>query len=402
MFLSLVLALCLQDSSIESLVDDLGHDKAAQREEATHRLRKIGAKALPILEKYKCSLDAEVRSRVALLLADIELNRLLSQHLRPNNAITLKADKVPFNDLTATLSKASGVRFEGPTLKVPVTASWTETPFIQMLDELAAASGTSWLYQDDGSVYFRTADIKVEPSIYVDGFKIYLSRLDTYKSNTFSADDGQQIIWLYFGAVTDPGVKSVGFPVITVVSAIDDHDGIIEFDGPNQVTTIDSLKKYTSSPFTANRLSNKNTKSIKLIRGAVSFTFPLETQEMEIKPNPEEGNVTVDDITIMPSWNGSQIQITVTKPSENLIQHHIDLKSIVLIGPDGPISSDLVTVGLTTMAFDAVRIDVTAVTEDSEAYEGPMPLDIKSVKFKLHKKLHVKSIPFEFRNIEIP
>jgi len=60
------------DGRIAALVADLGHDEWNRRDAASRGLREMGAPALPALRKAAGSADAEIKSRAAELIAEIE------------------------------------------------------------------------------------------------------------------------------------------------------------------------------------------------------------------------------------------------------------------------------------------------------------------------------------------
>lgn len=87
MFLSaaLVLLLVLQESDEEVAqrwVEKLRSSEPAEREEATHRLKEMGRRALPVLERAAQDPDAEVAGRAAELCRLVEIVERVTNNLR--------------------------------------------------------------------------------------------------------------------------------------------------------------------------------------------------------------------------------------------------------------------------------------------------------------------------------
>ena len=391
--MSLILALFFQDGQIDKLIEDLGHENSAVREKATTALMKIGKKALPALKKAERCSDTETALRASVVLADIELNRLLEPVLKPYPSITLKAEGMQYKDVLAAITQQSGVKFDGSVNqnKTVITESWNNEPFIKVMDRLSTLANNTWLYGDE-AVTISSAPREYEPSCYADGFKISVARVDVYRSRDFTGGY-HGLLWIYLGASTDPGVKCLHGPSFNITSLIDANDNSIEVDSTIKTSTPNSsrLVKYGSEPFTVNHL-NQDTKRIKLIRGVASFVFPIDTEDVVINFGGEENVTEFGDFTIQTTNLGSSIQFLFTKVGDPRILDYIDKASIDLL--DGDTSKH------TENRFDMMAEDSFRLTLDLGEHEEA--LWIGTLKFKLNKKLHTKTVPFEFTNIEVP
>lgn len=97
--------------ALESLIAKLGAVDFPSREQAMDQLRALGLPALPHLRGALRHPDAEVRKRVADLVAEMEKRELTLKALTPKK-ISLKLDQADPGEAIAAFAKESGMRMD--------------------------------------------------------------------------------------------------------------------------------------------------------------------------------------------------------------------------------------------------------------------------------------------------
>jgi hypothetical protein len=131
---------------LAALVERLGSDEFREREGAARALDALGGAALPALRAARKHPDAEVRRRVAELLAVIE-RRVETAHALEAPRLRLRYENAPLAEVLADLSKRSGnpiklgAGTEGLEKRtVTLAGEWT---FWEALAHVCAAAGVS-------------------------------------------------------------------------------------------------------------------------------------------------------------------------------------------------------------------------------------------------------------------
>lgn len=110
--------------------------------------------------------------------------------------ITLQADKIPFSQALAELTKQTGIRIEdarGPADEA-IHLDWKQTPFWQALDALAAAGkGRVKLYPTSGRIVLskRDADYRLPPICYDGRFRLCAKRVTASRNLEMSGENGR-------------------------------------------------------------------------------------------------------------------------------------------------------------------------------------------------------------------
>src|SRR5205085_8202651 len=92
--------------SVDKLIEQLGHRSFVEREKASKALRERGPAALPALRKALANKDEEIRKRIEVLIPPMEIEEALLP-----KRVTLKADNLTFDALSAELIKQTGYGF---------------------------------------------------------------------------------------------------------------------------------------------------------------------------------------------------------------------------------------------------------------------------------------------------
>lgn len=390
--LSLLLAFLLaQDPQIGKLIEDLGSDTYAVRDEATKVLIKIGAPAVDALKAALRSNDPETSSRATAILAEIERNTKTAIAFKTRPTISVKKDGIEGKTLFEEFKIQTGVEIVAGNdiLKHKFSVAWNGAFFLEVLDMIGQEVNSRWTWQDKDIIKFTGMPFIKRPTAYREGIKIFPYRIDSYRS--WDGNDGHGLGWVYLAAETDYKVdcKQPTFHI----TEVSDGGTPIEIDKPEMQTKQQTLYDHQylcGDPMTINKL-NTTTKSVS-IKGKLTFLLPVTTKEVELTDfqNP----VKVGDIVVSPINVGSEpMTLLVTKPGEvNGTVDYIDFTSIEVYDADGTVIP--AAYSHSTYAPDSNTIDITFG-------EGEHP-PVKKIKFKLFTEFIIKEVPFNFSKVEFP
>ena len=172
--------LLLQDPDVGSLVQQLGDNDPARREEAVRKIRQIGPGAREALEKALKDSDPEVRTRVQGLLDVLERERLQAllesrERKRAFPRVTLDMVDVPRCDVLAELSRQSGWELDPqPSLSLnhKVTVQGRDIPMIQALHQARFRWSFSYLVK----AVIGDGEPISEATVFDDGLSFSFSR----------------------------------------------------------------------------------------------------------------------------------------------------------------------------------------------------------------------------------
>lgn len=386
--LMLLLLLAQEPSKIDKLIDELGHDAFATRDNAAKALVKIGVQAIPALKTAERSLDAEVRCRATAILAEIEFNRKLFSVCQPLPSLTYRADNESASTVLEEFKRQTGITLTG--LKVDkLSVSWNATPVMAALDDLSAQAKVAWEWSGESAVNFSFRPNNRWSSVYQDGFKISVLRTDSYRS--WDGAGGHGILWLYLGVQVDPGIKCQ--PPKIQYDLITDGGKALDVDVSSIDTIIDSFNKrlFVASPVSMTHVDN-TLRSVS-VKGRAIFTFVIATKEVEITA-PFQNPITIGDFTIAPNNVGASCPgIMVTKAGEETsVYKFIDRDSFEVESVSGE--------------TPRVQPDFTAYSRDTGMIQLSFPesehVEMKKIKFRLFTEFITQEIPFNFNKVEFP
>lgn len=110
--------------------------------------------------------------------------------------ITLKADKIPFSQALAELTKQTGIRIEDTrgAADEAIHLDWKQKTFWQALDALAAdGKGRVQLYPSSGRIVLakRGADYRLPPISYDGRFRLCAKKITTSRNLEIGGEDGR-------------------------------------------------------------------------------------------------------------------------------------------------------------------------------------------------------------------
>jgi hypothetical protein len=316
----------------EKLVEQLGSTDFKTREAAAKALAARGADALQALKKSANNQDAEIRQRLANLIAEIERTLLLTP-----KRITLNLDGVPLRTAVAELAKISGYKIEVQgmaTLQPLVNLNVTDMPFWEVFDKLCAQGGLVLQQHYDANqglvLYGQNA---IVPFVdYRGPFRISAAGFNYHKSLSFATQPrtavgpGQRTeqLTFSFNVVGEPRLPLLGLGQPKLTVAVDDQEQSLIPSPLNGRTYESSYGGYygyrTTVLFSQVQLSGPSAgaRAVKLIRGTVPVTILAEQRPeivvekiLEVKNKKFEGKEVSLEIEAVKEAN-QQVQVMLT------------------------------------------------------------------------------------------
>jgi len=141
-----------QDPSdqVRALVEKLGSDEIAAREQAAAELVKLGPAAIPAMRAQLAKTDGERRARLEAVVKKIERDDKVAKLLAPGPTVTLKAKDRPAAEVIAEIQKQTGIPIDGRDIPAGTLLSIdaVDLPITKALDGLCRSHGglrPSWM-----------------------------------------------------------------------------------------------------------------------------------------------------------------------------------------------------------------------------------------------------------------
>lgn len=151
----LLVGLLLQDPAdkVRPLVEKLGSDEIAVREDAAAQLVKLGPGALPAIREQLGKAEGERKVRLQAVVKKIEREVILEKVLGAVPVVTLKVRDAPVEEALAEMARQTGLKIEGFFLdsSFRTTASFDRVPLWKAIDDLCRShGGIISLYKPNG------------------------------------------------------------------------------------------------------------------------------------------------------------------------------------------------------------------------------------------------------------
>lgn len=319
--------------AIERLIEQLGSPDFKTREAAGKALTARAVESMPLMKQAVAHPNAEVRQRLAGLIADIERATLLSP-----KRVTLRLDGVPLRDAVTQLAKASGYKIELQNAggSQPVVNLLAENmPFWEAFDKLCAQGGLVLQQHYDASqglvLYSQNA---VVPFVdYRGPFRLSASGFHYNKSLTFATLPRNQFgtgqrseqLSFSFSVVAEPRLPLLGLGQPKVTAAVDDQDQSL-VPGPFNGRTYESYHSgYYGYRTTVLQSQVQlvgpggNSRLVKLIRGTLPVTILAEQKPeiviedvLKVKNKKFEAKDVSLDVEEVKEAPGKTVQVMLT------------------------------------------------------------------------------------------
>jgi hypothetical protein len=318
--------------SPEKLIEQLGSPDFKTRDAAGKALAARGMDALAAMKKAASHPDAEVRQRLAGLIADIERTALLAP-----KRISLKLDGVPLRNAIAELARESGYKIElqaAGGVQPLVNLDVVDAPFWEVFDKLCCQGGLVLQQHYDVSqglvLYSQNA---VVPFIdYRGPFRLSAAGFHFNKTLTFAtlprnmAGAGQRSEQLAFtfNVVAEPRLPLLGLGQPKLNVAVDDQDqSLVPLPlGRTYDTYHSGYYGYRTMVLqTQVQLAgpSANARAVKLIRGSLPVTLLAEQRPeividkvMDVKNKKFDGRDVSLEVEEAKETPGKTVQVVMT------------------------------------------------------------------------------------------
>jgi len=183
MMIPLLLAslLFLQDAELDRLIQQLGENDPARRDQAVRKIHEIGPSAREALQKAVKGADPEVRARASSLLETFEKERLqieleAKERKKVFPRVTLEAVDRPRSEVLAELSRQTGWiwdPYNDLAMDEKVTVKAKDAPLIDALEQI----GMEWRYTIQSKAAIAKTDGEADRTkLFVDGVGISFRR----------------------------------------------------------------------------------------------------------------------------------------------------------------------------------------------------------------------------------
>lgn len=393
--------------SLDRWIGELADDEPSVRESAHQELLQAGPRAIAPLRQALTSTDTEVRERATAVLGELERDVKLAALIPTAPAVTLTLKDVSFSLALKDIARITGVGFEG-VLHLPgkpVSATFTQAPLLQVLDELGAAAVLQWTFAGDSTVAWRHGAPVDRPNCYSGGFRASLARIDVTKSWNFRQRGG--LLWVYLETRTEPGIRPLDLPRFEVREIRDESGNELASDpvmlecapkGYSQESFGGSPGTlYESQPFTITPLQHR-TRMLSKISGRAVYVFPQDRASIEITDLCEESSAALGDLQFQVNdILSSSMRLTVRAGKSMAdLRHRIDVNSLVLVDAQGK----TYTSGR-DFSVQAELISLNALRYHLQFNEN-LCFQPVAVKFTVITRFFEKSVPFEFKNVPLP
>lgn len=405
-----VLALRLQDACpADALIRDLDDDRVAVRDHAQQELCKLGAAALPALEKVSEEPDTErsLRAREAMdrILRTIRIRNVFTEPA----AIDLRCADKEIGDLLPILGRAGiSITMKADVGHRRVTIVEPAMTPMQALDALCVrGGGGEWSYLSPNVVEIREGATAVVPTVYESRFRLSLPHIETYRSR--QADRTTGSLCLCIQADHEQGVRPVVPPEIVVERVVDDtgRDLLPQREGSIRVDTCfrddeplgDPERTFHSRPVLVTGPQSES-RRLATVSGYAVYHFALQEITLDI-PEVSSGTwLRHEDYEIgVFGLRPGVLQIRIQKgPGLPVPRGILNVPAIRIADQDGnecqvPLHAveirDLCTSGVSALHY-LLQFDPTGARA------------VRRVSLKIVTDVYEKRVPFTFKDVDLP
>ncbi len=390
---------------VKKLVEQFSDPEIDVREAAMRALIELGDPAVDALKKAMASEESEVRERAVHALTEIRRQAKLKTLYPDRKRFDLQCADMAVEDVLRLISTKTGVRFQpekSVALREKISVTLANVTLMQALDAVCReAREMNWSLLAPDLIQLRALAFIPTPSCYIDGFRVSLRRLETYRCSNFQ--DANGALSLFLSAAVEPGIQISGSPGFSVLRIVDETKQELEsFVSGSPLPNTDFFPKdfqgeMDSHPFAFKNLA-RFARKLSKIEGKVSFCFALDHIEITLDDVRTNSNVTVGGLAVQVNdcFNGS-VHIMLTRAGDMQVSPRLfDLLSITVIDADGAAHNPLPASDIQNW----YRVGNTA--SFMVWYNRTSPSAAKTIKLKVIKDFYEKTIPFEFTNVPLP
>lgn len=301
-------------TKVTALVQELDAAKASVRQAAQESLVKLGPEALPLLPPADADgLSAEQKRRIGEIRAT--LGQATGKEPLAGSTVSLSAKGITLSDAMAAIQRQSGNQivdlreeFGQEVTNPEFAADWKDRPFWEVLDEIAAKTNIGfYLFTGERQIGLVMEPPKLMPTAYAGPLRLQLHQI----VRRISYEDRQKECVLEFEIAWEPRVRPILFEMKPDDLEVTDDQGRriaveAEREQPGAEDAGTALKASAEgSMIRADfivRLAqpNRGAEKIKSLRGQMSVLMPANIQTFDFADlakakdaKKQSGNVTV-------------------------------------------------------------------------------------------------------------
>jgi len=293
---------------VRALVEKLGSDEIAAREQAAAELVKLGPAAIPAIRAQLAKTDGERKARLEAVVKKIERDDKVAKLLAPGPTVTLKAKDRPAAEVIAEIQKQTGIPIDGHDIPAGTLLSLDakEMSPAAAIDDLCARHGRLMYRWSPSRVRIRPARYRKLPAFDAGPYRFIA---DGILWRAFSGEGGGDPDFSLKGVLIGPPGRLPHAVRLEIAATEDDKGNIIGATGPRESSNYGDLEWSGANP-SAIRLSRivwRPTRSppdmeaakLKNLRGSVRLTLVLDgkriatVRNLDRRESATEGRTTL-------------------------------------------------------------------------------------------------------------
>ncbi|MHC4607090.1 MAG: HEAT repeat domain-containing protein [Planctomycetota bacterium] len=282
-----------EEARIRELLKRLEADELPTRAAAARELAQIGRPVLPFLEKLEKSGDPELRGQALAIRGEIAELEVLHARWRPGKRVTLEAEDRPVAEILSAIADQAGqpVEREADALKGTATLALKDEPFFGALFALCRAAGNVTPEFTKEGVRIVAGAHAPRPLLVRDEFAVWVERVHTEETYRFTGAPSESFD-VEIRAAWEHHVRPVTVD-LRLETVEDDQGTELLIRNPAAMYRAPAeteerhrafrLRGYLAPP-------GKDVRKIALLKGEVTFLFPLrfETASIDLTAPPGE------------------------------------------------------------------------------------------------------------------
>lgn len=407
MLLALLLGATQDDARVRSLMEHLRDDSIEVRERAASELADLGTAVLPWLGDLEKSGDPELRARAPAIRRAVAQRETLKKYYRPAPPISLDFQDAPVADVLRALCRQAcdEFRFEAAELTDRMTIRVAGATFWEALDRVCAAAPALTYDFEQTDLRFAKKKRPPLPSVRKDEFSVWLDGLYLTRDHDFTGPPresfriGLNAAWERRLAPAEVEQR--------LLEVVDDRGTSLLKNEPQTdygLTASNPPGRHRRLDF-ANQLQvpDARARSLRIVRGYVRFSFPLEFEELEILLDSErralpagEGTLSVRNLRAAPGFCTFELRQSSTRTAANPTGDRVRTEDAVVIDDQGGEHK------LTSLSAGS-SWSSSGLVSHYQNVRVMIPADRTAVKlrFRMIREALQRKVEFEFRDLAL-
>lgn len=425
MALVLALVLGMQEAGrVQELLQQLGDDVLETRELAQKSLIDLGDRILPLLKEARGKASGETLARIDEVLGQIDFAVRVREVYREAPRISLKLENRPLSVALAEIARQTGFKIDASAVDgaVPVSLDVQDEPILRVLDRLCE-NRPDCTHDSGGETEVRLLKEPHPscPAAYVGPFRIRVSQIYGLRGTDFKGLKTSSVVTLL--ADWERPLHPSNSPAWDITRALDDRQNVLEIgratasmqiipglgNGRIRLMPMGGLAPSSSNALSTFTLAGFDPAARRFsLEGNVVFAFPIDPRTVRF-PNPgaEQQQELGDTIFTLRRINAGPLWHLVLQQARGAaagwadsLPSRLPLDAVTFVDEDGAeLTGRLIPLNASG------RLALGGDGAPSVTYQVTLPRipkPIREFKFQFVSRVHLKSVPFEIRDIPLP